>query len=79
MKISFSPDDTKITCQGFLVDEISGLGARSKNRSQWVQGSIIQPPKDQINAYGNIFGISKAIYRTLIVERASFRNPKSTS
>lgn len=55
MTICFSPDDTQITCQGFFVDQISGLGARGKNIREWIKASIIQPPKDQINAYGHLY------------------------
>jgi hypothetical protein len=70
MDASFSDDGLLLTCRGFIVDEIDGLGAAEYGYFTWDPSSIHQPKSDK-NAYDGTEGIVEALWRTLISDRVA--------
>jgi hypothetical protein len=70
MEISFSDDGLRLTCRGFLIDEISGLTARENGYFKWLEQSMVQPEQEN-TAYGNSEAVAKALYRTLVMDRVA--------
>jgi len=70
MDASFSDDGLLLTCRGFVVDEVDGLGAAEEGYFSWEPGSIRQPKSDK-NAYISNEGVVEALWRTLISDRVA--------
>ncbi|KAH8659225.1 heterokaryon incompatibility protein-domain-containing protein [Tricladium varicosporioides] len=70
MDAYFSDNGWHLTCRGFLVDEVDGLSAREYGYFNWAENTIHQP-KSNRNAYGNSEEVIKALYRTLVLDRAA--------
>ncbi|KAF2434246.1 HET-domain-containing protein [Tothia fuscella] len=65
---AFSEADTRMTCSGFIVDQISGISARGKGFFEWWPESIIQPSNWE-SVYGGFEATTEALYRTLVQDR----------
>jgi hypothetical protein len=65
---AFSKDGQLLQCGGFILDKISGLGAREAGYFGWPQHSI-SLPEHRISAYGDEAGIRKALYTALVADR----------
>lgn len=70
MEVLFSKYDLHLTCRGFIVDEVDGLGAREHGYFHW-SSHTIQQPKSQKNVYQNPEGVIEALWRTLIADRVA--------
>ena len=67
---SFSNGDCYLTCRGFLIDKIAGLGARGSSYFSWLEGSIVQPECGK-SIYGNRASTAKALCHALVADRVS--------
>lgn len=70
MEASFSNDDFLLTCRGFLLDEVDGLGAREYDYFTWLEHTIDQPASTA-NAYKNPTALREALWRTLVKDRVA--------
>ncbi|CZR69106.1 uncharacterized protein PAC_19007 [Phialocephala subalpina] len=69
-EVSFSNNDLHLTCRGFVIDNVAGLSARGKGYFEWPETSIVQPEHEN-NAYGNINGVTTALYHALLADRVA--------
>lgn len=67
----FSNDGLQLTCQGFIVDTISGLSAAELGYFKWDHSSVEQPVRWH-SAYGGFEGTAEALMRTLVSDRVRF-------
>ena len=65
---SFSDDNLHLTCQGFVIDRISGLTARGDGYDSWSADSIVQPENGK-SIYGNAVDTKKALFCALVADR----------
>ncbi|KAE9375137.1 HET-domain-containing protein [Stipitochalara longipes BDJ] len=70
MNISFSNADLFLTCRGFLLDEVDGLGAREYGYFDWLENTIDQPASET-NAYGTFAALKEALWRALVKDRVA--------
>jgi len=70
MGISFSNADLFLTCRGFLLDKVDGLGAREYGYFDWLEHTIEQPTSDA-NAYGSPDALIEALWRALVKDRVA--------
>jgi hypothetical protein len=68
MEASFSNADLFLTCRGFLLDEVDGLGAREYGYFDWLEHTVSQPTSEA-NAYGTYSALREALWRTLVKDR----------
>lgn len=69
-EVSFSDNNLRLTCQGFIIDEVAGLSARGEGYFKWQESSIVQPDQDN-NAYENAEGVAEALYHVLVADRVA--------
>ncbi|KAH8904687.1 hypothetical protein BR93DRAFT_882710 [Coniochaeta sp. PMI_546] len=67
----FSVEDSLLSCSGFIVDSISGLGARGVAYFEIDPLSVVQPCPPWKSAYGDLTGTIEALGSTLIMDRVS--------
>jgi hypothetical protein len=65
---AFSADGQLLQCGGFILDKISGLGAREAGYFGWPKHSIVLA-EHRTSAYGDEAGIRKALYTALVADR----------
>jgi hypothetical protein len=64
-------DDWKLMqCQGFILDEVSGLGATEAGFFDWDMDSLVQCPSWK-SAYGNYEDTARALWHTLLLSTVS--------
>ncbi|KAF2267312.1 hypothetical protein CC78DRAFT_614253 [Lojkania enalia] len=63
--ISFLNDCCLLRCEGFIFDEIAGLGAREHGFFHWAKESTVQSPTWR-SSYGDEYATARALYRALI-------------
>ncbi|KAJ4176424.1 hypothetical protein NW767_015448 [Fusarium falciforme] len=67
---SFSDDRARLSCDGFILDNITGLSARGKGYFSMDKRSIAQPKRWR-SAYGDFAATAEALYRTLVMDRVA--------
>lgn len=68
--ISFLDDCRLLRCDGFIFDEITGLGARERGYFNWAKESIVQNLTWR-SSYGDEHATVRALYRALMGGRIS--------
>ncbi|KAH6884265.1 heterokaryon incompatibility protein-domain-containing protein [Thelonectria olida] len=66
---SLSPDRQLLRCEGFVIDEICGLGAREKGYFHWEPTSVCSPPSGWESRYGP--ATAAAIYSVMLLGRVT--------
>ena len=67
----FSDDEKQLSCKGFKIDVIDGVGCRYvRSTDSYAQGSVVQP-LHKMNRYGDDKGLSDALRRTLFLNHPS--------
>ena len=67
-----------LTCRGFIIDTIKGLGAHQVGKYAWKEESIVQPAPCK-SAYGAFEATSVALYRVLVADRRAEGHESETA
>jgi hypothetical protein len=68
-KFSFGEDGLQLTCSGYILDRIDGLGAQQDGYNwEWLPETIVQP-SNRISIYGDFAATKIALYTALIGDR----------
>jgi hypothetical protein len=68
-KFSFGGDGIQLTCSGYILDRIDGLGAQQDGYDwEWLPQTIVQP-SNRVTIYGDFASTKVALYTVLIGDR----------
>jgi hypothetical protein len=73
----FSADGLRLTCNGCIIDRISGLSARGMGYFAWSKASVVESP-NWISVYGDGNATREALCRTLVMDRVAGGEKAST-
>jgi hypothetical protein len=74
-KVSFSSNDSYLTCRGFLIDKIAGLSAEGLGFFQWLAKSIVQS-KSRKSIYGDVASTPRTLYLVMVADSLEWKTSK---